>query len=257
MPTETDIERTILNGSYALGTLTSNNYNLINRGALPVRENFIQFFRLNLQALEDQYELGDYTSSNTVTIYDRINSFIGIPANATLDPNFQNPGIVYNVTTVIQATGNFTRIPFNGVTNVSLANFQSTYALIYGSDAIVTIWVTTDNFATVQQDTGTVPTITNLGGDINKPNDYEWVYPFATSGYIQINGFTPQGGNTSAGLPITNNSSVLLSDATLNGLYPTALWGQIILLPNVPCKYVKLDNSPTGQWDLQTYTPNT
>ena len=256
MPNQTDIERTILNGSYSLGVLSSNNYNLIVRGGLGVREDFIQFFRLNLQALEDQYELGDYTSSNTVTIYDRINGMIGLPYNATLDPNFQSPTIVYNVTTVTTATGNFTRIPFDGITNVSLANFQSTYALIYGSDAIVSIWVTNDNFATVQQDTGTVPTITNLGGDINKPNDYEWVYPTPTSGYVQINGFTPQGGNTSAGLPITNFSFVLLDDATLNGLYPTALWGQLILLPNVPAKYVKLDNSPTGQWDLQTYTPN-
>ncbi len=256
MPNQTDIERTILNGSYSLGVLTSNNYNLISRGNLAVREDFIQFFRLNLQALEDQYELADYVSDATVTIYDRINNMIGLPYNATLDPNFQGPTIVYNVTTSVIAQGNFTRIPFSGVSVVSLSNFQATYAPLYGDDAIVTIWVTSDNFASVQQDTGTVPTIINAGSDINKPDSYTWTYPFATTGYVQINGFTPDGGNTGAGIPITNLSFVLLDDTTLNGLYPTAKWGQLILLPNVPAKYLKLDNSPTGQWDLQTYTPN-
>jgi hypothetical protein len=257
MPNQTDIEQTILNGSYALGVLSNNNYTLINRGSLPVRENFIQFFRLNLQALEDQYGLGDYTSNSTVIIYDRINGFIGMPANATLDPNFQNTGIVYNVNTVVNAKSNFTRIPFNGVTSVSLSNFQSVYAPIYGDDAIVTIWVTSDNFATVQQDTGTTPTIVNAGGDINKPDSYTWTYAIATTGYVQINGFTTAGGNTTAGLPITNTSAVLLSDATLNSLYPFALWGQLILLPNANARYEKLDNSPTGAWDYQPYNPNT
>lgn len=173
----------------------------------------------------------------------------------TINPYFQSPTTVINVTTVVTAQGRFARIPFNGVNIVSITNFQSAYVPFYGDYAIVSIWVTLDGGATYQEDTGTVPTIVNLGGDINKPDSYTWTYPIATTGYVQINGFTTAGANT-VSPPITNDSDVLLDDATLNGLYPTALWGQLILLPNVPAKYLKLDNSPTGQWDLQTYTPN-
>lgn len=255
MPNQTDIQQTILNGSYALGVLTDNNYNLITRGDPPVREDFIQFFRLNLQALEDQYELGDYTSNNTVTIYDRVNGFVGLSYNVSVDTNFQNPAIVYNVTTVVNALGNFIRIPFSNATTVSLTSFQSVYVPIYGDFAIVTLWVTQDGGATYQQDTGTVPTIVNLDGDINKPDSYTWTFGIPTTGYVQINGFST-GGNNIVSPPIINSSSVLLSNVQLNTLYPAALWGQLILLPNVPAKYEKLDNSPTGQWDLQTYTPN-
>lgn len=189
MPNQTDIQQTILNGSYALGVLTDNNYNLIIRGDPPVREDFIQFFRLNLQALEDQYELGDYTSNNTVIIYDRINGFIGISHNVSVDTNFQNPAIVYNVTTVVNALGNFIRIPFSNANTVSLTSFQSVYVPIYGDFAIVTLWVTQDGGATYQQDTGTVPTIVNLDGDINKPDSYTWTFGMPTTGYVQINGF--------------------------------------------------------------------
>lgn len=188
MPNQTDIQNAILNGSYALGVLTDNNYNLINKGQLSVRENFIQFFRLNLQALQDQYNLGDYTSSTTVTIYDRVNGFIGVPFNVTVDPNFQTPGVVYNITQG-KSVATYTRIPFSAQTTVQLLNFQSVYVPTYGDFAIVTIWTTQDGGATYQQDTSTVPTIVNLGGNISLPNSYTWTYPIPTTGYVQINGF--------------------------------------------------------------------
>lgn len=258
MPSPTNIQNTLLSASLLMANDCIANLAQLSVGNDELDWSGIRRLNRNINALQYQYNTAQYDTSQTLVLYSCLNSLIGFDTTVNnLDPNYENPGVVYDITNVITATGNFTRIPFNGITNVSLANFQSTYALIYGSDAIVSIWVTQDNFATVQQDTGTVPTITNLGGDINKPNDYEWVYPFATSGYVQINGFTPQGGNTSAGLPITNLSFVLLDDATLNGLYPTALWGQLILLPNANARYEKLDNSPTGSWDYQPYNPNT
>ena len=210
----------------------------------------------NINALQYQYNSGQYDTSFTLTLYNCLNSLVGFDTTVNnLDPNFQNSTVVYDITTVTNAQANYDRIKFSGVTSVSLSNFQATYVAKYGDNAIVQLFVTTDNYATVQEDTGTVPTIVNLGGDVNKPDSYTWTFGIPTTGYIQITGFVPQGANIAA-LPITNPSSVLLDDATLNGLYPTALWGQLILLPNVPAKYLKLDNSPTGQWDLQTYTPN-
>lgn len=249
----------ILSAELKVAKMVTANLTALEGGALAAKWNKIANANLAINRVSLQYNLQDYGSPNFLIAYTCLAEFVGNFAGGSIDPNAQNPGTTIDVTTVIQAIGNFTRIKFGeggGVNSASLSNFQSTYALIYGSDAVVSVWVTTDDYATAQQDTGTVPTIVNLGGDINKPDSYTWTWGIPTTGYIQINGYTPQGGNTSAGLPITNNSAVLLSDATLNGLYPTAVWGQIILLPNVPAKYLKLDNSPTGQWDLQTYTPN-
>lgn len=55
--------------------------------------------------------------------------------------------------------------------------------------------------------------------------------------------------------PITNDSDVGLSNDELNFLYPTALFQQLILLPNLPLKYFKLDSDPNGVWELQPYNP--
>lgn len=101
MPNQSDIQTTILNGEYSLGILTNNNLTIVNSGGLEIKQSFIQWFRLNLQALQDQFNIGDYVSVTTQTIYDRINGFIGIPYNATLDPNYQAP----NTTIIIDGGG--------------------------------------------------------------------------------------------------------------------------------------------------------
>jgi hypothetical protein len=204
--------------------------------------------------------VADFSSVASVDIYNQLLDIGSTWAGGiAFDPNAQVPETTIDITTVLNAQANYDRIKFGeggGVFTASLSNFQATYIAKYGDNAIVQLFVTVDDYATMQEDTGTVPTIVNLGGDINKPDSYTWTFGIPTTGYIQITGFVPQGANIVA-LPITNNSAVLLDDATLNGLYPGALWGQLILLPNVPAKYLKLDNSPTGQWDLQTYVPNT
>lgn len=210
-----------------------------------------------VNVVSNRLGLGDTSSPIFQAAYACMMAFVGNYGAGTIDPNAQNPGTTINVTTVVQAQANYTRIEFVGVDTVSLSNFQATYALIYGDNAIVEVFVTTDNYATMQQDTGTVPTIVNLGGDINKPDSYTWAWGIPTTGYIQITGFKPQGGNTSAGLPITNSGSAFLSNAQLNTLYPTALWGQYILVPAINTQYIKLDNSPTGLWSYEPYNPNT
>lgn len=98
MPNQSDIQTTILNGGYSLGILTNNNLTIVNSGGLEINKNFIQWFRLNLQALQDQFNIGDYISSTTQTLYDRINGFVGIPYGATIDPNFQAP----NTTIIVE-----------------------------------------------------------------------------------------------------------------------------------------------------------
>jgi hypothetical protein len=50
-----------------------------------------------------------------------------------------------------------------------------------------------------------------------------------------------------------NNSDVELSKSDLNTAYPDAVQGQIVLLANAFVKYIKLDNSDTGDWETQPY----
>lgn len=108
MPNQSDIQTTILNGEYSLGILSNNNIAIVNSGGLQIKSDFIQWFRLNLQALQYQLTIGDYISSTTQTLYDRINNFIGIPYNATLDPNFQSPNTTINI---INESGSVMVIP--------------------------------------------------------------------------------------------------------------------------------------------------
>ncbi len=140
MPTQSAIQQTILNGAYSLGLLTNNNYELVEQGQLPIRKSFIQWFRLNLQALEDQYGIGDYISTTTVTLYDRINQFVGIPYGATVDPNFQNPNII------IETGSGFTPT-FIGYTQANLvSDGQGGYYLpLTGGNGLTVVSVTINN----------------------------------------------------------------------------------------------------------------
>jgi len=256
MPSAQSIENTLLSASLLMANQCTANLVQLSVGNDELSWASIRRLNRNINALQYQYNTGQYDATATVTVYNCLNSLIGFDTTINnLDPNFQNSTVVYDVTAVTNAQANYDRIIFGNVDTVSLSDFQATYVDRYGDNAIAELFVTTDAFATVQQDTGTVPTIVNLGGDINKPDSYTWTFGIPTTGYIQITGFVPESANI-VSPPITNTSSVLLDNATLNGLYPTALWGQLILLPNVPAKYEKLDNSSTGQWDLQTYTPN-
>lgn len=106
---------------------------------------------------------------------------------STLNPNFQS-----TVSIVVDIVNNITasaiRIPFTSLTIVTLSNYQATYSVVYGNFPDISIW--TDNGdGSYTQDTATVPTVVNLGGDINVPDSYTWTYAIPTSGYIQLNGF--------------------------------------------------------------------
>lgn len=259
MPNQTLVNTAITNASYAFAVRQNNDLSVINAGNLPMDTGKQQYFRLNIIATQYRANIADYTSSTLITLYNRLVYLTGFTGNIPpIDPNFVTPGVTIDVTSIIEAQGNFIRIPFAGQTTVTLANFQTTYAPTYGNDAIVTIWVTTDNYATSTQDTSTVPTITNAGGDINKPDSYTWDYGgVQVTGYVQINGFNASGGSTSAQPPITNSGTSFLSNAQLNTLYPFALWNQYVLIPAINVQYIKMDNSPTGLWSYEPYNPNT
>lgn len=101
MPNQADIQQTILNSQYKIGTLVNINYTRIQNGMLAVKEAYLQWFSLNLAGLVYQFDISDYTSNTTLVIYDRLNRLVGIPYGATVDPNFQAP----NTTIVVDGGG--------------------------------------------------------------------------------------------------------------------------------------------------------
>lgn len=131
--------------------------------------------------------VGDYSSAASVDIYNQLldigSTWFG---GISFDPYAQFPDttIIINNGSVISAL----RIPFTSLTTVTLSNYQATYSTVYGNFPDISIW--TDNGdGSYTQDTATVPTVINLGGDINVPDSYTWTYAIPTSGYIQLNGF--------------------------------------------------------------------
>jgi hypothetical protein len=208
----------------------------------------------------------DYSSVPSVDIYNQLlvigSSWFG---GIAFDPNAQLPG---NTIILGGVESDFTqseRIPFTANTTLTISNWPTNYWPTYGDNPEIQVFTLDSEDGQYKEDTNTVPTYVYPGNDFTQRLDsIVWTWPIVTTGYYVISGKKP---NSSSGgtyvpppqalLPITNLSTDLLSDAELNALYSFAQWGQLILLPNVPAKYEKLDNSPTGQWDLQTYTPNT
>lgn len=98
MPTQVQVQNTILSAQYKLATYVNTNLNLINSGNLPQNEDTIDYLNLNLLGLEFQANRPDYVSDTTVTIYNRLLGLIGIDTtNNNLDPNFQNPAQVIQI----------------------------------------------------------------------------------------------------------------------------------------------------------------
>jgi len=98
MPDIIQVEATILAAKYKLATLVDSNVVLISNGGVPVNDNYINYFNLNLQGLIYQDINKDYTSSTTNILYTRLNGLIGIPTTAQVNPGFQSQNIVINVT---------------------------------------------------------------------------------------------------------------------------------------------------------------
>lgn len=201
MPQPSLIQQTILNAEYKIATLANTNLNLILNGGLAVKEDFINYFRLNLQGLKYQYGQSDYFSTTTVIIYDRLVGFIGIPAGVTVDPNYQNPNQT-NIQVPVLIGYNSDKIPFATTDDapiLTLSNYNTVYKQLYGNNPIVAIY---DNQGQYIGDEQTPPMVTYQDDDPTKDIlSISWSYPIATSGYIQISGVAASGvsGNPSGG----------------------------------------------------------
>lgn len=259
MPTKANIQQTILNGSYSLMKLVNNSRTLIMSGGEAVRQGFIQWFRLNLQALTDQYNIPDYSSVTTVTIYDRINQFVGIPYNATVDPNFQSPGTIINFSGVLVGYNKNT-IPFtttSGSPAFVLSSYNTTYKFLYGNNPDpLSIYLTPGGAEFLDEQTAPIIVRVNPS-DINSDIlSITWPFATAQTGYVLIGGVAPAassspsgGGGSGGSIPFTYSENDLLQDGNGAWYLPLSLPGGYFVV------YASSNGTSIGNALDENFTP--
>lgn len=151
------IQDTILSAAYKNSLAVQKNYNYIQKGGLPRNEAQINYIWLNIDGLQYLLNLGDYTSPTTVTLYDRLNNYIGFDTNInSLDPYAQIPETVIEIINPASYIAPIPSIPwlsFDPVTqdpdgnrsvyyNTNWAGFNPVLSLI--SPAVTALTVGTD-----------------------------------------------------------------------------------------------------------------
>lgn len=105
MPDATAIQNTILQSQLKAANLILSNTTAEIGGNLTVDWTPATQWYLNIQALVKQYNLGDYTSTQTLVIYDCLNNLLGLDTTViVVDPNYQPPGgqiVVINPSTYL------------------------------------------------------------------------------------------------------------------------------------------------------------
>jgi len=100
MPTQSEIQQTILSAQLIAANKTEANRITLAGGALSAKWGFIRRITRLCIAVLRQYNLQDYTSTNFLIVYDKLVTAIGVDTTVnTIDPNFQNPAFTIGITT--------------------------------------------------------------------------------------------------------------------------------------------------------------
>lgn len=180
--TQAQVQNTLLAGSLKIATLVNANLTALTGGVTFVSWDAIKVATRGLNAIQRQYNLGDYTSPNMIIAYNCLSSFVGTFGGGGVNPNAQNPGTIINVTG--SSNLNTTRVQFSGQTTISLTGYQSTYKPLYGSNPTVLI------FPNGSPDYTTAPIYTYVrpGDETSGIDTITWTYPVPITGYVLISG---------------------------------------------------------------------
>lgn len=197
MPSQTQVQQTILSAQYKLAKYQQSNLALVNAGSLPKKVCTIDYLNLNTLGLTYRANIGDYTSSLSETLYDRLLGLIGIDTTANvLDPNYQNP--TSPIIVPGQSAFGFVKsgnIVFTNQISITLSNWQTIYAPYYGQSPEILLFTTQGGID--QQDTQTQIIPTYSSGPTSLLESITWTYPIATTGYYTISGQIPTTGGGS------------------------------------------------------------
>lgn len=185
MPTQQQIQNTLLSASQQMSALLGANLNKLKVGNSDVKWAQIRQFKKYIKGLTFQYDMAQYDTTQTISLYECLNTMIGInPSMAVVNPNYQSDNTTIIVDGEVGTIFNSNKIPFTNTTSVGLLNYNIAYKSIYGNNPILSIYVTG-----YTQDEQTPPTITYQDNDITKDIlSITWDYPLPVSGYIQISG---------------------------------------------------------------------
>lgn len=120
MPTQTQIQNSILSGRGIMLNKALANLSKMSVGDNEVKWADIRRFKRTIIALQYQFNMGDYTSTQTLELYDCLTTLIGIdPTVNTIDPNYQpNTGtiIISNPNTYLNPIPNIPYSAFDPIT---------------------------------------------------------------------------------------------------------------------------------------------
>jgi len=254
MPTPTQVQQSILSAQLAQANLVYANNLSMAAGFKPSHHFTIKRFRWLIAACLRQYNLGDLSSQNFLTVYGCLCSLTGQDSANPIDPNYQGPNFNIGIA-VTNVTANYNEgiIEFSNQQTVQILNYSNTLAKIYGPNPKVMIY--TPGFV---QDEQTEPTYI-----YNNPTDptsglvsITWSYPVAVTGYIAIWGSVPvttPGSGTSGGGSILFDytQAALLQDG--NGS-----WYLPLTLPNnYGVAWATSNGNPVGAGGFYTnFSPN-
>lgn len=259
MPTQSNVETTILNAEYKLATLVNNNLALINMGGLAIKEQFLTYFNLNLKGLIYLNNQANYVSTTTNTIYDRLNGFIGIPQGAVIDPSFQNSGITIIIQnpigylspmdipwTAFSTDGESGDGGRNTYYNTALAGINP-----FMQDQTTTLLYLSTDYNLIPSG-GFV-----LAGGGNLPYIYEG-QSLRAYAYQFVNG-APVPSDREPRIFPDISGATFLTRSYLNAtyLYPDFQTADIITLADYNLQYLKMDNTSNALWNEQplNYAP--
>lgn len=93
MPTQQQVQDTILSAELVAANLTEANRVQFTVGNEDVDWDKVRKLSRNIYALSMLYSVGNYTSAQTLVLYDCLNDMIGFDTNVnTIDPYYQIPG---------------------------------------------------------------------------------------------------------------------------------------------------------------------
>lgn len=164
---------------------TSEQLSLMRKGCGSMKE--VNGLKRLIRALTFQLN-AEVIDKDTLSLYKcLINALGGFGATYTIDPNVVIPG--KEIIIIDEGLYNDGKIPFN-TDILTLADYQSIYYPLYGNNPNIAVYTGAGGVYT--QDTGTVPTITYVDGNISLGiEEITFSFPFPTQGYIQISGKQP------------------------------------------------------------------
>lgn len=151
-----------------------------------------------IQALSYCLAITDYSSNMVQEVYNNLARCLGTnyASGVFTDPTVQPPGwniIVINNQPVIENDVQLGKIPFGAIADTPfvVTNYQGLYAATYGNNPVLSVWVVNpDTGIGYTEDTGTVPSITFVGGvEANGIDTISIFYAgINRTGFIQILG---------------------------------------------------------------------